>query len=235
MDAWPEGEPLLRERWGELLSSLAAAHNDLDFSTLTISDDAFGQLASYVGLLSLWTGRVDLVAPAAKEVLLDRHVLDSLAAWALLSACRLLPSGAGILDVGSGAGLPGIVFAAVEPKLPVYLCEPREKRVAFLRECRRVLGLPNCVVFPQRFEDLDPNSMSGLSVVISRAVGIDDVILGGSRRLFAASGGSVALMVGSSWKGTVLSAAGMSPFEVLDYAVPHLGGTRSLAVAKCFT
>jgi len=90
----------------------------------------------YLELLEQWSPRIDLVAPAPRDVLRTRHLADA------LEALRVVPPGRHtVADLGSGAGLPGIPWALARPDLSVTLVEPRARRVAFLRTACRVLGL----------------------------------------------------------------------------------------------
>ena len=69
-----------------------------------------------------------LIGPREGERIWERHILNS------LFVCQLLPQGASLFDIGSGAGLPGIVIALARPDLKVTLIEPLERRVEFLKE-----------------------------------------------------------------------------------------------------
>ena len=98
-------------------------------------------LVAYVEMLRRWSPRVDLVAPGDLERLESRHIDDSLKALTIL---EVAPEGPG-LDVGSGAGLPGVPLAIVGDRW-WRLLEPRAKRAAFLDEVVRELDLPAEVV-----------------------------------------------------------------------------------------
>lgn len=95
------------------------------------------KLRSYMELVRLWADRMDLVAPGDLEVFRDRHIRDSLRLVPLLEE---LPDGLAV-DVGSGAGLPGIPLAIADPGRSWRLIEPRQKRAAFLEEVVRKLDL----------------------------------------------------------------------------------------------
>jgi 16S rRNA (guanine527-N7)-methyltransferase len=69
-----------------------------------------------------------LIGPREGERIWERHILNS------LFICQLLPQGASLFDIGSGAGLPGVVIALARPDLQVTLIEPLERRVEFLKE-----------------------------------------------------------------------------------------------------
>jgi 16S rRNA (guanine527-N7)-methyltransferase len=103
-----------------------------------------------------------LIGPLEPPRLWSRHVLNS----GLLAP--FVPEGAAVADVGSGAGLPGLVLAAARPDLTVTLIEPMERRTAWLEEESARLGLTNVVVERGRAEDAAPGRFD---VVTARAVG----------------------------------------------------------------
>jgi len=91
-------------------------------------DDAVRRaLGAWIDLVVAWNARVDLTAARNQDELVDLMLAD-----ALLLAPRL-PAGARVVDVGSGAGAPGLPIAVLRPDLRVTLVEPLQKRVAFLR------------------------------------------------------------------------------------------------------
>ena len=94
-------------------------------------------LRAYAALVREWAPRLDLVSPRDLERFEERHVEDSLRAAPLLDE---LPDGP-CVDVGSGAGLPGIPLAIARPDRRWTLLEPRQRRAAFLEEAVRKLGL----------------------------------------------------------------------------------------------
>ena len=112
------------------------------------AEGAWDGVAMFVHLLLHWNARVNLTGARDAAELLGDHLPDSLA------MCRLVPSDAGLVDVGSGGGLPAIPFALLRPDCSVTLVEPRAKRVAFLNTAVRVCGLRNVLVFRGRVQDL---------------------------------------------------------------------------------
>jgi 16S rRNA (guanine527-N7)-methyltransferase len=91
-------------------------------------DDAVQRaLGAWIDLVAAWNARVDLTAARNQDELVDLMLAD-----ALLLAPRL-PAGARVVDVGTGAGAPGLPIAILRPDLRVTLVEPLQKRVAFLR------------------------------------------------------------------------------------------------------
>ena len=103
----------------------------------------------YLEELRRWGARTNLVGSTHAGAL-ARHVGDSLA------AAEHLPSGARVVDLGSGAGFPGIPLALRRPDLSIDLVEIRERRVNFLRHVVRKLDLRHATVLRQRIEDPPP-------------------------------------------------------------------------------
>ncbi len=107
---------------------------------------------------------------------MEKHFIDSLT---LLPALRQygLEQGVSLIDVGSGAGFPGLVLAAALPELTVTLVEPRQKRVSFLRHIIRILGLTNVQVTDQRIEPGQAWDGPECTFITSRAVAAVDAFL----------------------------------------------------------
>ena len=103
-----------------------------------------------------------LIGPREVPRLWERHLLNC----AVLA--ELIPDDADVLDIGSGAGLPGIPLAIVRPDVWVTLVEPMERRTTFLRETVKELGLDNVEVLQARAEGVSPKGKA--DVVTSRAV-----------------------------------------------------------------
>ena len=101
---------------------------------------AHAQLAAYIAELERWNPRFGLVKYAGREELVVKHLLDSLSAWSILRDAA--PPGSGtVLDVGSGAGFPGIPLAVALPDLSFTLVERMARRASFLKTCAILLGL----------------------------------------------------------------------------------------------
>ncbi len=103
-----------------------------------------------------------LIGPREVERLWDRHLLNC----AVME--EAIPPKASVIDLGSGAGLPGIVLAIVRPDLTVTLLEPLLRRTVFLRECVDMLGLPGIEVRRARAEEVAGELAA--DVVVARAV-----------------------------------------------------------------
>jgi 16S rRNA (guanine527-N7)-methyltransferase len=111
---------------------------------VTDADAVETKLDAYSALVAKWASRIDLLAPGDLARFRQRHIEDCLRLVPLL---RKLPGGSAV-DVGSGAGLPGVVLAIAAPERPWRLLEPRAKRAAFLEEVVRELDLVRVEVFP---------------------------------------------------------------------------------------
>lgn len=116
---------------------------------LPLSTEAFEQLEQFHQLLLEWNGLMDLTNVLEDEMPI-RHYADSLL---LLKHCDL-PTGASLIDVGSGAGFPGIPLAIARPDLNVVLLESQQKRVRFLNEAIKRLGLNQVRALQGRAEDM---------------------------------------------------------------------------------
>lgn len=129
-----------------------------------VSPEALQNLARFADVLDLWSRKVNLVSCRSSRELIDRHVLDSLAVNAVL------PDEGTVVDLGSGAGFPGVPLAVIRPDQTFVLVETRQRRASFLAEVRRTLGLRNVQVLQGRAEDPPVAFAHAASVVISRAV-----------------------------------------------------------------
>jgi 16S rRNA (guanine527-N7)-methyltransferase len=100
------------------------------------SETLYGQLSAYLDLLLKWNARTNLTAIRDPEEIVRRHFGES------LFAARYLPPTSTLLDLGSGAGFPGLPIQLLRPEIAVALAESQNKKATFLREAIRTLGLP---------------------------------------------------------------------------------------------
>lgn len=108
-------------------------------------DEQLRQLAAYIDLLDKWNKAFNLSAIRNKDEMLDRHLLDSLSI-----APHLI--GENFIDVGTGAGLPGIPLAILYPQKTFCLLDSNGKKVRFLQQVKIELGLKNITVVKSRVE-----------------------------------------------------------------------------------
>lgn len=120
----------------------------------------------YLLLLAKWQRAQRLVGSAAPEWLVIHVVLDS------LLFLRVLPAAARrVLDLGAGAGVPGVPLRIVRPDLEVTLLEARRRRASFLAEVVRELGLANCRVVGERAEAVASEIGATFDAVVMRCAG----------------------------------------------------------------
>jgi 16S rRNA (guanine527-N7)-methyltransferase len=197
---------------------------DAVVAAAVVGPGAVPVLEKYAGWLATDGVTRGLIGPREVPRLWDRHLLNC----ALLAP--LVRENASVVDLGSGAGLPGLVLAIVRPDLRVTLVEPMARRVAFLEEVRAALELANVDVVRERAEQWrDPPSFD---VVTARALApLSRLLRWAMPRV--AQGGEVLALKGSSagdevadaaaelrrWKAraevTTRSAGGTSPITVV--------------------
>jgi 16S rRNA (guanine527-N7)-methyltransferase len=123
---------------------------------------------------------------------LSEHLVDSAAVLSVIDV-----EGQKVVDLGSGAGLPGVVVAVLRPSAEVALVESRRRKVAFLKRVQRALGVPNLDVTHARLEDLAGEREFGIG--LSRALGSVERTLAPSLRVIA-DGGRLVLFKGPRWQ-----------------------------------
>ena len=137
-----------------------------------ITEEACDKFVAYYELLVDWNTRMNLTAITEPNEVVKKHFLDSLAALAYL------PKAARVADVGTGAGFPSIPLLILRPDLRFTLVDSLQKRITFLEEVLKTLGLSaHCV--HARAEDFgrDPKYRGAFDATVSRAVAALPVLL----------------------------------------------------------
>jgi 16S rRNA (guanine527-N7)-methyltransferase len=161
---------------------------DGDASVVAYLGDRYEAVRAFGALLAQQGELRGLIGPRELGRIWERHLLNSAAVVPFL--------GEGVVvDVGSGAGLPGLVVASVEPERRVVLVEPMERRTAWLREAAEILGLDNVTVLRGRAEEV--RDVVEADVVTARAVASIDKLVKWSAPLLAPHG-RMALLKGRS-------------------------------------
>lgn len=137
----------------KLSQGLAELGIDLDAATQQ-------KLLDYLVLLEKWNKVHNLTAVRDPSDMVTLHLLDSLSVLPYIKSGRLL-------DVGSGAGLPGIPLSIVRPDLQVTVMDSSHKKASFMRQAKAALGIPNLEVVCGRVEEFHPEHK--FNMVISRA------------------------------------------------------------------
>jgi 16S rRNA (guanine527-N7)-methyltransferase len=134
-----------------------------------LSAEAVAKLGRYLSLLLEWNQRVRLTGTRDEKRLVSKHLADCLAPALHLPVAGL------VMDIGSGAGLPGLVLAAARPDTKMILVEPRRRPATFLREAVRHMPLSHVRIFEGRAEEAaaDPTLVGKVDVVVSRALKLE--------------------------------------------------------------
>ncbi len=177
------------------------------------------RLLDYLALLHKWNRTYNLTAVREPSGMVGQHLLDCLAVLPHVSA-------RGILDVGSGAGLPGVPLALALPLASVTLLESNHKKAAFLQQAKIELKLDNVAVACERVESWQPGGR--FDMVISRAFSdlAQFVTLAGRH---VASGGRLAAMKGAYPREEIARLpAGWKLDQAVALSVPGLRAQRHL-------
>lgn len=154
-------------------------------SPVELSDEVARKLWVHYEELVRWNPTVSLVGPGTADEIVERHYGESLAAIPYLD-----PRWRVVVDVGSGAGFPGIVLAAAVPKLEVVLVESRERKCAFLETVIRKSALP-CHCLGARVGSTPPEGLPPkIDLVTSRGVSLSPSALEGLSGRMNAQGGA---------------------------------------------
>jgi 16S rRNA (guanine527-N7)-methyltransferase len=148
------------------LSPELAADRSCALALTPVSRETLERLDRFVAVLLAWQQRINLIASSTEPKLWTRHIADSLQLLALAPQARIW------VDLGSGAGFPGVVIAcalADRPGARVYLVERSTKKAAFLREAVNATGAP-AEVHAVRLEDFVENLAVPVDVVTARAL-----------------------------------------------------------------
>lgn len=192
---------------------------------LALGELRIQQLLAYLQLIQRWTRTYNLTAVRDTEGILFQHLLDSLA---MLPPLRRHTAGAQLrlLDVGSGAGLPGLALAIAAPELDVTCVDTVAKKSGFMRQVIAELALPNAVAIHARVESLP--AAQPWDVITSRAfASLPDFILLTEHLL--ASNGCWAAMKGKVPTEEVRALpAHIEVFHVEPLHVPGLDAERCL-------
>jgi 16S rRNA (guanine527-N7)-methyltransferase len=186
---------------------------------LTLPAGAQERLLAYLGLLQKWNRVYNLTAVRDAHRMVNQHLLDCLAAVPHVAADTLL-------DVGSGAGLPGIPLALALPDARVTLLDSNHKKAAFLRQAVTELKLANTEVVCERAETWTPPQ--GFAVVISRAFSdlAEFVSVAGPH---VAPGGRLAAMKGvHPYEEIAQLPRGWHLLQVIPLQIPGLRAQRHL-------
>ena len=200
---------------------------------IELTSEACAQFETYARLLLEWNERVNLTAITQPREVLEKHFLDSIVPLAL----HKIPQGAAVIDVGTGAGFPGVPLKIARPDLRLTLLDSLGKRVRFLTELSQALGQQNEVIHA-RAEDAahQPELREAFCVATSRAVAALPILCelclpfvrpGGV--LLALKGPEVDDEIATAASATVILAAG--EVQKVSYTLPNFG-ERVLCISE---
>lgn len=182
------------------------------------------QLLAYLDLLQTWNRRINLTAIRDRQQMVVHHLLDSLAALAAVERRQPAPDHR-VLDVGSGAGLPGVVWAVMRPGWTVRCVDAVAKKVGFVLQVAAELGLRRLVAVHGRVEALPPMPSD---LIVSRAFATLADFAGLSRRHLAPGGCWLALKGRTPVDEQSALPATIEVFHVEQVVVPGLDAQRCL-------
>ncbi|MDK2856117.1 MAG: rRNA (guanine527-N7)-methyltransferase [Bacillota bacterium] len=217
-------EPALRELMRAGLEELG----------VKIGDDALALFLRYGREMARWNERVNLTAITAPEEVIRKHFLDA------LSAVPWLPPGrVRLVDVGSGAGLPGLALKIARPEIEVTLIESVKKKADFLRHAAEVLGLTGVEVRQERAEESGhvPELREAFTVATGRAVAALPVLAELALPLVVPGGLFIAFKgpaVEEEVKGAAraLAVLGGKVENVIELVIPGGGERRTLVLVR---
>jgi len=194
---------------------------------LELSEAQFAQLLDYLGLIQKWNKVYNLTAVRDPAEMLTHHLLDSLA---VIAPLRRQTGGRAVrlLDVGSGAGLPGVVVAICCPEVEVSCVDTVAKKAAFIQQAAASLKLPNLRGLHARVETLHLRGAAGYDVVSSRAFASLVDFITWSRGSLAKGGVWLAMKGKSPEQEVEALPADVEVFHVEQLTVPGLDAQRCI-------
>jgi 16S rRNA (guanine527-N7)-methyltransferase len=208
------------ESWQSLLIKGGSAFE------IQLDDQMLDKFSRYLKELRRWNEKVNLSALECPEEIAIKHFLDSLAGLKALTR-----RGTTVLDIGTGAGFPGLPLKIVDPTFELTLLEPSSKKTAFLRHIIGTLGLRAATVVTQRIEHLvrDEGYRGRYAYAVTRAVNVTAFL--SALPLLLQEGGQAVL-----WRTRELEPdirlRGLRVVNEVPYALPEHDGVRRLIVME---
>ena len=195
------------------------------FLPATLSPTQLNGISMYIDLLLRWNARINLTSVRQPDAIVTRHFGES-----LFAARHLFPDGAAtsasLIDIGSGAGFPGVPIKLWNPQLRLTLIESNNKKVAFLRQLARTITLTDINIVPGRAE---AHAGPAADVVTLRAVERFALAVPAAARLVA-PGGRLALLIGQA---QTPQAVALLPSAAWDAPIPMpLSSSRVLLIGR---
>lgn len=204
---------------------------------LSLSEQQLDQLGRYHALLLTWNRRIKLTSVTDPAGVAEKHFLDSLAVVA--PSHEALGEARNLVDVGSGAGFPGLVVAVARPDLAVTVVESIQKKAAFLEAIKRELGLRQVTVRAERMETLVA-ARQRFDLAISRATFAPEEWVRRGTELVAPGGRLLAMVVPEPERSPAEVIETLAPnwpqrFQAARLTPPYLPGRGLLILSGRFT
>ncbi|APV49152.1 16S rRNA (guanine(527)-N(7))-methyltransferase RsmG [Betaproteobacteria bacterium GR16-43] len=191
---------------------------------LTLPDDSLVKLEHYLELIAKWNRVHNLTAVREPDQMVPLHLLDSLSVLPHVLGAKSL------LDVGTGAGLPGIPISIARPDLDVTLLDASHKKTAFLTQAKAELRLARVKVECERVERWKPDVL--FDVVVSRAFSELADFVAQAKHLVAPGGFLLAMKGVHPFEEIAKVPASHRVDQVVELAVPSLDAKRHLVLLK---
>lgn len=162
----------------------------------SLDDKKIWQLQQFISLLKSWNTRTNLVSKNDAPRLVSKHVYESLE----IERNSLLSSPGRVLDLGAGAGFPGVPLAILHSEKSFTLLDSRRVKSLFLQEVADVCQLTNVKVVNERVENFHPSPSENFNFVLARAVASLDVLWGWSSPILCHGGQLIAVKGGDVQK-----------------------------------
>ena len=196
----------------------------LEALKIKLSADQQQRLLQYVVLLNKWNKVYNLTAVREPERMIGLHILDSLAVLPHLGNPHR------VLDVGTGAGLPGVALAIARPDIQITMLDSLQKKTTFVRQAIGELSLANADVVCERVEQFRP--VEKFDIVISRAFAELADFVNGAVHLVAEEGRMFAMKGQHPVDEIARLPAGFEIEKTIELVVPQIEGQRHLLVIK---
>ena len=192
---------------------------------IDFDDHQIDQLKQYLILLSKWNQTHNLTAITDIEQMINLHILDSVSVLSSIKGKRLL-------DVGSGAGLPGVVIAVFKPEIRISSIDSRGKKIQFQQLATTTLGLKNFQAIHSRVEDYQTIEL--FDQIVSRAFSSLENFIQWTQHLLHADGEWLALkgQLPKQELSALADVCDMQPHSIKILSIPNVKAERHLLIFK---
>mgnify|MGYP001816919858 CR=1 FL=1 len=197
---------------------------------INLSPEQVEKFATYLDLLKSWNSKINLTAISDDKQIIIKHFVDS------LTICSLIKPFSKVLDIGTGAGFPGIPLKIYEDSLEVFLMDSVAKKTSFLKEVRRKLNIKNLDVINTRAENVKDDLRNCFDYIVFRAFSDFEFIISLSKP-YLKEDGKLVIMKGDkgieeydSYKQTSPNVIKLE--ELKELKLPVLEENRKILVVK---